>query len=313
MPNPLSPVPPAPVPPAPAHLLLIDPQNDFCDLPAPACPPGLRPALPVPGADADLHRVAALLRAAAGRIDAVTVTLDSHAAWDIAHPPFWRRADGGAVAPFTPIRAEQVRQGEFLSVDAHGQPSPPLQARALAYLDALEAGARHTLMVWPEHGLEGSWGHALHPAIEAACADWARQRGRAPLYVRKGRNPWTEHYSALQAEVPDPADPATRPDPALLARLAAAGEILIAGQASSHCVRASVEHLLDLLARPQRLTLLVDGMSPVPGFEAVAQAFLQDAQARGARLLRCAEWLAEVGAVNPVSAVSAVATGEADA
>jgi nicotinamidase-related amidase len=26
------------------HLLLIDPQNDFCDLPASACPPGQSPA-----------------------------------------------------------------------------------------------------------------------------------------------------------------------------------------------------------------------------------------------------------------------------
>ncbi|MFM2054363.1 MAG: hypothetical protein RL456_2400, partial [Pseudomonadota bacterium] len=41
------------------HLLLIDAQNDFCDLPGEA---GARPALPVPGADADLRRVAALVR-----------------------------------------------------------------------------------------------------------------------------------------------------------------------------------------------------------------------------------------------------------
>ncbi len=38
------------------RLLLIDPQNDFCDLPPPA-----RPRLPVPGAHADMLRVGELI------------------------------------------------------------------------------------------------------------------------------------------------------------------------------------------------------------------------------------------------------------
>ena len=42
------------------HLLIIDPQNDFCDLPEAYCPElpdgsRLTPALPVPGAHADFH------------------------------------------------------------------------------------------------------------------------------------------------------------------------------------------------------------------------------------------------------------------
>ena len=50
------------------HLLIIDPQNDFCDLPAEYCPEiaGRRcaPALPVGGAHADMLRLADVLRAA---------------------------------------------------------------------------------------------------------------------------------------------------------------------------------------------------------------------------------------------------------
>ncbi|MEN9818254.1 MAG: hypothetical protein RLZ32_2134 [Gemmatimonadota bacterium] len=49
------------------QLLIIDPQHDFCDLPAGACPPGEAPALPVPGADADLRRLAAFLEGRAAR------------------------------------------------------------------------------------------------------------------------------------------------------------------------------------------------------------------------------------------------------
>ena len=50
--------------------------------------------------------------------------------------------------------------------------------------------------------------------------------------MAKGSNPWTEHGSALQAEVPDAADPATALNTALLRRLGRAAPLLITGQAS---------------------------------------------------------------------------------
>lgn len=266
------------------HLLLIDPQNDFCDLPAPHTP-----ALPVPGADADMRRLAAFLAAAGETIDALTVTLDSHHRLDVAHPTFWRRADGAAVSPFTTITAAQLRGGEFVPRDAAAR------ARVQAYLDALEAGGRYTLMVWPVHCEIGTWGHNLHPAVQAACAAWEERRSRSVDYVFKGSNPWTEHYSAVQAEVPMPDDEGTQLNRALLARLAAADRIVVAGEAGSHCVKATVEHLVEhgLGGRADRLVLLTDAMSPVGGFEAQQAAFLAAMQRLGARLATTAELLAE--------------------
>lgn len=273
------------------HLLIIDPQNDFCDLPAdwrPADPLGgapLAPALPVAGAHADLLRLAALLREAGAGFTDITVTLDSHQRLDIAHAPFWRRSDGAPVAPFTEITAAQVRGGEFRPHDASALP------RALAYLDALEARGRYRLMAWPVHCELGTWGHNLHAAVHAACKDWEAASGRAVHPVLKGRNPWTEHYSALQAEVPDADDPGTQLDCALLARLGAAELIVVAGEAGSHCVRASTEHLVEHLpgGRPERVLLLSDCISPVAGFERQQQEFFAEMQARGVRLATCAE------------------------
>jgi nicotinamidase-related amidase len=121
------------------HLLLIDAQNDFCDLPTGTDGAHGTPALPVPGADADLQRVADLVRRGADALDAIVLTLDSHHRHDIAHPGFWRTGDGAAVAPFTPITAAQVRAGQFQPRD----PQPATRTRVLAYLDALgrRAGA----------------------------------------------------------------------------------------------------------------------------------------------------------------------------
>ncbi|MBV8500558.1 MAG: isochorismatase family protein [Paucibacter sp.] len=248
------------------HLLLIDPQNDFCDIPG--------AALPVTGADADMRRLAALLRERGAEFDAVTVTLDAHQRLDIAHPGFWQRADGSEVPPFTPIQAVQIRSGEFKPRD------PQALSRALAYAEALEAQGRYTLMVWPVHCEIGSWGQNVHAELNAALIEWQLKRQRNVRFVAKGSNPWTEHYSALQAEVPCADDEGTQLNRALIEELDRSDEIWIAGEASSHCVKATVEHLADHV-RPAKLRLLTDCMSPVAGFEAQASAFLTNMRARG--------------------------------
>jgi len=269
------------------QLLVIDPQNDFCDLPLAYLPTDpltgerLAPALPVAGAHADLQRVSALVRAGGAGLTDITVTLDSHQRVDVAHPTFWHTGDGTAVTPFTAITAAQVRAGQVLPRDATALP------RTLAYLDALEATGRYTLMVWPLHCEIGSWGHNVHADLRAAYNAWEDQHLQVVAKFTKGENPWTEHYSAVQAEVPDAADPHTLPNAALLARLDTAEVLLIAGEASSHCVKASSEHIVAQLpsGRPERVVLITDGMSPVAGFEAQHQAFLQDMQSRGVRLM----------------------------
>jgi nicotinamidase-related amidase len=269
------------------HLLIIDPQNDFCDLPPALCPPGEAPALPVAGAHADLQRLAAFIDAAASRLDAISVTLDSHQRLDIAHPGFWQTREGDPVAPFTPITAAQLRAGDFLPRN------PAAGARAQAYVDDLEARGRYTLMVWPVHCEIGSWGHAVHAEVRVAYNRWELQRQRSVQRVLKGTNPWTEHYSAVLAEVPDAADPGTGLNRELIAQLARAGLLMVAGEASSHCVRATVEDLVEHLGGDlSRVVLLTDCMSPVGGFEAQAEAFLSAMRHRGLRVSTSTQALA---------------------
>lgn len=275
------------------HLLVVDPQNDFCDLPEayrpvdPANGGRLAPALPVAGAHADLQRVAALVRDGGAAIDAITITLDSHHRLHIAHPGFWQTRDGGEVAPLTPITAAGAHAGGYRPRDPQALP------RALAYLDQLEARGRYTLMVWPVHCEIGSWGHNVHPDLRAAYGRWEMQGPRIVEKVMKGSNPWSEHYSAIEAEVPDAADPGTQRNDGLLRRLSEADLLLVAGEASSHCVKATAE---DVAAHvpPERIVLLADCMSPVAGFEAQHRGFLDGMRARGARTATAAEMLDEL-------------------
>lgn len=263
------------------HLLLIDPQNDFCDLPEGGS------SLPVAGAHADMQRVAALIRDGGAGLAQITVTLDSHHRLDIAHPGFWQTGDGGEVAPFTPITAAQLRAGDYRPRD------PAAGPRAQGYLDQLEARGRYTLMVWPVHCEIGTRGHNVHAEVHDAYAAWELARQRTVAKVMKGINPWTEHYSALLAEVPDPDDPHTQLNTALVDDLAQADLIVVAGEASSHCVKATVEDVAEHVPGAT-LVLLTDCMSPVPGFQAQHDGFLAGMASKGARLVTSAQFLPEL-------------------
>ncbi len=268
------------------QILIIDPQNDFCDLPAtwqptnPLTRQPCAPSLPVTGAHEDMLRLARFIEARIGVLSDIFLTLDSHQRVDIAHPTFWQTGEGAAVAAFTQVSAGDVRAGRFLPRD------PAALSRTLGYLDELEARGRYQLMVWPVHCEIGTWGHAVHAAVQAAVNRWEEVRLRQVRHLHKGDNPWTEHYSAMQAEVPDADDAATALNHELLADLDQADTLFIAGEASSHCVRATTEHIVDNLpsGRPERIVLLTDCMSPVGGFEQQAQAFLDDMRSRDVRL-----------------------------
>jgi len=273
------------------HLVIIDPQNDFCDLPADYRPNASTvPALPVAGAHADMQRIAALIERGGAGLSDITVTLDSHQHVDIAHPTFWCQGDGGAVAPFTQIGAADVAAGRYRPRLADALP------RVQAYLEALEANGRYVHMVWPVHCEIGSWGHNVHDDVRRAYNRWEEARVAIVSKVLKGSNPWTEHYSALKAEVPVADDPATQLNVALVDRLRQADRVLIAGEAGSHCVKATTEHLVDNFAAADlgKLVLLTDCMSPVAGFEAQYADFLADMQRRGVQLATSAEVLPEL-------------------
>lgn len=256
-----------------AKLLLIDPQNDFCDIEG--------AALPVPGADADMKRLAAFIRSAQSSLREIIVTLDTHPTVAIERTSFWKTGSGAAVPAFTQITEKDVRQGRY-------QPgNEKLRDQVLSYLHALEAGGRFRLMVWPIHCVLGTWGHNIHAAVAEQIATWEQNTQREALKVLKGLNPLTEQYSAVRAEVPRADDPRTQSNRSLIERaIPAEGEVLfVAGEAASHCIAETMAHLFEAMtpAEIRRVIILRDCMSPVTGFEAAADEFFAKAQALGAR------------------------------
>jgi nicotinamidase/pyrazinamidase len=252
-------------------LLIIDPQIDFCD------PAG---ALYVPNAEHDMRRLAEFIRKQKALIETIHVTLDSHHLVHIAHPIFWQDSAGKNPSPFSTITAAEVEEGRWITSN------PELQTEGLNYVRKLEKNGRYSLTIWPPHCLIGSRGQAVQPDLFEALLEWESDF-KTVQYWNKGSYALTEHFSALQADVPFLSVPETLLNQKLLTQIEQSELILIAGEARTHCVASTVRDLADNFSDPasiKKMVLLQNAMSDIPGFEKYAEDFLQEMQNRGCRI-----------------------------
>jgi nicotinamidase-related amidase len=292
------------------ELLLVDIQNDFCIADDGQ---GNKGALVVPGADKDTSRLVAMIKRLGAKIDDIHVTLDSHQGIGIERPHWWKRcSDGTHPAPFTilGIHPDGRRIVKFTADAAGLHPTDeeytttlpsmlhhggPTGKGSFGYLQALQAGGKYPHVIWPVHCCVGSWGHSLVPELSDALIAWEQTEFAKVDYVTKGNNPWTEHFSGIAAEVPDPSDPTTQVNTQLIQALERADIIVIAGQARSHCVNSSVRGVASCFSDPkyiEKLVLLTDCTSDVPGFEFMGEAFVKEMTAKGMKLSTSDKFLA---------------------
>jgi len=259
------------------HLLAIDPQVDFAE----------GGALAVPGATDDMKRLAKMTTRLKDKLDDIHVTLDSHHYVHIAHPIFWKDRAGRNPSPFTVITANDVEAGEWRAA------IPSHQARAFNYVKSLAKNGRYALCIWNPHCLIGTAGHNIIPEFGKALLEWEKDFAVVNK-VTKGSNVYTEHYSAVQADVPDSSDPTTQLNVGLIQTLLTADEILVAGEASSHCLASTVRDIAANFpdqSTISKLVFLKDASSPVPGFEKLTEDFLRDMTAKGMRVSTTDQYL----------------------
>jgi nicotinamidase-related amidase len=229
-------------------LLIIDPQYDFCDP---------RGALYVDGAEADMNRLAGWVSANKSEIDHIVVTSDSHPVNDISHPSFWEDKAGNFPQPFTPITAQEIKEGKW---------TPRFFTHeAVAYVEALEKQGEFGHFIWPYHCLAGSRGAAISDVLMDALREWALLGNYYQLVI-KGTYPVSEHFGIFRANVPVKDHPETQLNVELLKTLDRYDRVFLAGEAKSHCVANSLKQVMDEapeLAR--KFVILEDCMSDVTG------------------------------------------------
>jgi nicotinamidase-related amidase len=247
-------------------LLAVDVQNTFCT-------PGFElfvAGRSGRGALDDSRRLCEFVYRNLGAITSIAVTLDTHQVFQIFHASFLVDADGRHPDPYTLVTPADVESGCW-SVDPAAMEalelSPAYVASHLsAYVDALAAGGKFDLTIWPFHAMQGGIGHALVSAVEEAFFFHAIARRSQTRFEPKGEHPLSEHYSIFGPEVTEgpQGEPIGEKNAVLVRWLLDFDAVLVAGQAKSHCVAWSVEDLLR--AAPEiadRLYLLEDCSSPV--------------------------------------------------
>jgi len=240
-------------------LLAIDVQNDFMESIG---------SLPVVGSRADVQRLTQWMYNNMASLTQVMCSLDCHSLLQIFHADWWVDKQGNQPKPFTVIRHKDLIDGTWTVANAD------TAEQSLAYLKNLETEGKKELCIWPYHCLEGSSGAQLESQFTNMLYFHSAVRQVKPLLVYKGQDPYTEMYGIIKAEYDDNKFV----NHAVLEAIEAYDAIYLAGQASSHCVLASAMQILEYFAEDKaitsRITLLIDCMSPIAGFEeSTLQAF----------------------------------------
>ncbi len=232
-------------------LFIIDPQEDFIDEPG--------AALPVKGAANNMLNLIDLLTFAGDKINRIVVALDQHPVNHIAHADMWVDAQRQSPAPYTAISDVDVKAGLWRATN------PDLEGIQMSYVEAVEA-AGETLI--------------------GALKDWWNPSRELLLFPKSGV--WcTEQYSSFRAAVVVPDESSTdfnyRMRDAIID-----DQILVAGEALSHCVAASVMDAIRFttdINLAERMLLLRDCTSSVTGFEERGDKFLAEFQGVGGRVI----------------------------
>lgn len=225
-------------------LLIIDPQNDFME----------DGPLAVKGARKDMLNLINFIHNNLDKIDKIKVSLDSHNYKQIFSQSWWVDEDNNHPDFFTNITKDSDFKPLF-----HKDHSEE-------YLDYLEKTDKE-LIIWPYHCILGTYGHNIEPNLENMLSYFSLVTKKKVDKIVKGLNPLSEMYGIFKEEY-CPND--KNISPILAKSYGKYKNIIIAGEAKSHCVLESVKQMCELYKYDSfnsNIYILEDCMSSIEGFE----------------------------------------------
>jgi nicotinamidase-related amidase len=117
---------------------------------------------------------------------------------------------------------------------------------------------------------------------------WEHKYSAIAPRTTKGSNPFTEHFSAVKADVARADDEGTRLNGRFVKTLQQYDIILISGEALSHCVANTARDVVTEFSPDQvkKFVLLEDASSNVTGFEALGKKFVDDMVKMGMQIAK---------------------------
>lgn len=302
-------------------LLVIDGENDFCasgneplDWP---WPKGgrRRGSLFVEGADEEAVKLGEMIKRLANpklprghSISTIFASMDAHHLNDCSHNTAWKDKNGNSPPPFTIISVDdvvnQVWIPRFPAAMFDGKLMPSYEW-AKKYTQALHDTGRNPLCVWPVHCQIGTWGGNIYHPLAEAFDNWCSITNGYIDYITKGQWPFTEHYSALRADVIDSSRPETQLNISVVQSASAADMIVWSGWAGSHCLRWTALDAVNHFGSGEnqfikKCVFLEDASASVPDipgapfkFSDWRKQFLDEMSNRGAKITTTDKFLAK--------------------
>ncbi len=259
-------------------VLLIDGQIDFC-FPEGTLYVGGRSGK---GAMEDNDRFCQFLYKNMNVITELDPTLDTHVPFSVHSRSAWLNEQDDLVGYVTQIPYADIASGK-VKINPAAVHAVTGDKNAYGWLDkqwrhyAAEVERKkpnrdqYTLTAWTEHCILGDIGHALAGVLHEARMFHAYARGSQNMPEIKGGNPLTENYSIFQPEVLtrwDGKGAVAQRNTKFLQKLLAFDAVVIAGQAGSHCVKSSIDDILEEVltqdaSLAKKIYVLEDCMSPV--------------------------------------------------
>lgn len=259
----------------------IDFQNDFV-VPDKSQVPDGEPygSLSVPGAKEDLEHFTRFIYNNCDKITRVFLSIDTHFVYQIFHGAMWKDENGDSVAPYTMITPDDLSSGKYRFVGGN-----PVIAKQC--VETLAKAGKGGVYIWPYHCLTGTFGWCPETQLmqmvhfhSAARKTVGKER---PVPTFKGTDIYSEMYGFMEPEFNPKGDALINKavlDVLMRTDSSANGEpkfeydqVFVGGEAGSHCLPESVRQILKRFANypefTQRITILEDCTSPVPGFEQV--------------------------------------------
>ena len=244
-------------------LVCIDCQFDFCNS---------KGALYVKNAEKDMLKLSKFIDQNLDNLDCIICTLDLHHLVDIAHPIFWKNESGEHPPLFTSISKYHLNNKKWIPIN---------DLIYNLYKDYNED--QNIVTIWPPHCLIGTRGAMLDPNLSKSLNTWSEKTLKQVNFIRKGENPFTEHFSAVKADLK--LDNYTGVNDSFLHKLEYSEKIFWAGEASSHCVANTVTDCFAINPKlANKSLILFNTMSAVTGFEELEKKFFNSATAAGATL-----------------------------
>jgi len=234
-------------------LLIIDPQNDFCS------PNG---ALYVKNAENDMDNLKNFIINHIEKINEIHITQDVHNLYDIAHPVFWVDKNDKHPAPFSIITYDDFKNKKFI-------PKVKNENKYVKhYLINTQKNNKQPLCIWPEHCIMKTEGFEFYPPIQKIINIYKEKI----FTYKKGYYPKSEHFSAIDAELPYINENINTRNNKLISNIQnnKINKLIIAGEASSHCLGATIKDIIidpEININLSKIYILNDATSPVKGFE----------------------------------------------